>query len=66
MRACSVSGAADLQNRAVRTVEMLPADAVGMLNVTYEIISGERTWISIARTIRSAGIRKGVRKPFPE
>lgn len=41
---CSVPGAADLQNRAVRTVEMLPADAIGMLNVTYEIdTSGEHS-----------------------
>jgi hypothetical protein len=29
-------GTDDLQDRAVWTVEMLPADAVGMLNITYE------------------------------
>jgi hypothetical protein len=31
-----LAGTDDLQDRAVWTVEMLPADAVGMLNVTYE------------------------------
>ena len=44
-----VRRATDLQNRAVRTVEMLPANATGMLNVTYEIdASGKH---SIARDI---------------
>jgi hypothetical protein len=32
--------ATDLQNRAVGTIEMLPADATGMLNIAYEIDAG--------------------------